>query len=94
MEVGRNTVIGTYLEDDVFTEDMLNTTDNVFCFALRKRLRFAAAVEYRSVGSEFVYFYELLGVSGLGFRSSGCDRGSGRWLRRRECVHRLQCTWI
>jgi hypothetical protein len=87
MEANQNAAIGTYLEDDVSREDMLNASHNVFCLALCERLWFAATAKHRSVGGELGYFCKLLDVGGLNLRGSGRNDCTCSCLRWRECVH-------
>lgn len=64
----------TYLENDVFFVDVLDSGDNVFSFALGQRNRLGTASQNWAIGLQFGYSLKLSGVQGL-YSISGCRLG-------------------
>ena len=52
----------TYLEDNMLLENMLDTIDLIFSFALRKLGRCCAAIESRTIRGKFGNLRKLLSV--------------------------------
>lgn len=54
--------MATYLENNMLLENMLDTIDLVFSFALRKLRRCCTAIEHRTIRGKFGNLCKLLSV--------------------------------
>ena len=54
--------MATYLEDNMLLENMLDTIDLIFSFALRKLCRCCTAIEHRTIRGKFGDLRKLMSV--------------------------------